>query len=99
MFLEKYLNPENMQLIKEEYEESYITSMNEKNFLKVCSLLKKNNIYCIDDIIVNYLDLFMMDESKLESKLEKLKEQLGKNYSFIIGNDLRYIGNIMEDIS
>ena len=44
MFLEKYLNPENMQLIKEEYEESYITSMNEKNFLKVCSLLKKNNI-------------------------------------------------------
>ena len=41
----------------------------------------------------------MMDESKLESKLEKLKEQLGKNYSFIIGNDLRYIGNLMEDIS
>lgn len=97
MFLEKYVSKENLELIIEEYESAYLESLEEKNFLEICSLFKKYNVYCIEDIIVNYLELFTEEKSKIETKLVNLIKQLGKNYSFIIGNDLRYIKKLIEE--
>ena len=55
MFLEKYLNSTYLDLVYSNYEDDYIKLLDEDNFNKVYILLKNNNFYFIDDIILNYL--------------------------------------------
>jgi len=97
VFLQKYISEENYECILEEYNDKFLSTLNEKQFLEVCSILKRNNIYCIEDIIVNFLELFTLEVSDLEKRITKLKEQLGKNYNFIIGSDLRFVNLLLEE--
>jgi len=55
MFLTKYLNNIYYNLVIDNYSNSYINYLDEKNFEKIYNLLKKYDFYFIDDIILNYL--------------------------------------------
>ena len=45
MFLEKYLSKENFETLLENYDERYLNSLDEKNFLKVYKVFKKYDFY------------------------------------------------------
>ena len=59
-------------------------------------ILKKYNFYFINDIILNYIEIFELDTKLLEEKLNILKEELGDNYIYIIGNNMRYLEVLLE---
>lgn len=94
MFLDKYLNETKLKLLYNVYEEQYINELDEENFKNIYTIFKKYNFYFIDDIILNYLEIFEKDPNYVEIKILELIKQLGEKYIYIIGNDMRYLENI-----
>ena len=74
-----------------------LNSIDEDNFIKIYNIFKKYNFYYIDDIIINYLEIFKLDCEFVENKINKLKDVLGDNYIYIIGNDLRYLEILVKE--
>jgi len=91
MFLNKYLNEIYLDMLYEKYEEEYINSVDEENFIKVYNLLKEYNFYFIKDIIIYYLELFEYNVEDIRKNILKLKDKLGDNFVFEIGNNLTYL--------
>ena len=87
MFLEKYLSKENFETLLENYDERYLNSLDEKNFLEVYKVFKKYDFYFINDIILKYLDLFEEDSKDIEI----IKENLGDYFVFKIGKNLEFL--------
>ena len=96
MFLEKYVNSTYYNLILNNYNIEYLNSLDEDNFIKIYNLFKKYKFYFIDDIVLKYLEIFDMDEDDVEEKINFLHEKLGDRYIYIIGNDLRYLDEILD---
>ena len=96
MFLNKYINEFYLNLIYDNYEEDFINSLDEENFIKISNLFKNKNFYFINDIYLNYLEMFNLDYEEVFNKLEILKNKLGNNYNYIIGNDMRYLEFLMN---
>ena len=91
MFLEKYLSKENFVTLLENYEEKYLNSLDEKNFLEVYKVFKKYDFYFINDIILKYLDLFEEDSHDIEERILIIKEDLGDYFVFKIGKNLEFL--------
>ena len=97
MFLEKYLDEFYYNMFLDNYEYEYLKTLDEDNFKEVYNLLKKYNFYFINDIILNYIEIFELDTKLLEEKLNILKEELGDNYIYIIGNNMRYLEALLKN--
>lgn len=97
MFLEKYLNEFKFNILINNYEEEYLNKLDEQNFLLVYMIFKRNNFYFIDDIMLNYLEIFEKNPIDVIQKLELLKKELGDNFVYKIGNDMKYLNKVLED--
>jgi hypothetical protein len=97
MFLYKYLDNYYYDLVYDTYESSYLESLNENNFINVYNVFSKYNFYFINDIILNYMELFEMDSVVVENGILKLKEKLGNDFVYIIGNDMKYLNVILNE--
>ena len=98
MFLEKYLDRFYLELVYDSYEEFYLNDLDEDNFFDIYNLFKKYNFYYINDIVLAYLDLFMLDKEIVERGIIKLREKLGDRFVYIIGNNLSYLREIYNEI-
>ena len=96
MFLEKYLNSTYIDLIYDNYEEDYLNSLDENNFNKIYLLLKKYDFYFIQDIILNYLELFEIEVKYVEIAIKEVKNSLGDNFVKQIGQNMRLIDKIIK---
>lgn len=96
MFLEKYLNPTYLHLVYNNYEDFYLKSLDEENFYKVYMLLKQNNFYFIEDIILNYLELFEIDVGYVENAILDVKSVLKEDFVNKIGKNMEIIDKIIE---
>lgn len=96
MFLDKYLNSTYLYLIYDNYDESYINILDENNFNNVYILLKNSGFYFIEDIILNYLELFEIDIRYVELALRDMKEVIGEDYASKIGKNLTLINKIID---
>ena len=96
MFIEDYLTPTKLSLACDNYEEWYLYGLDEANFIKVYNIFKKYNFYFVEDIIVDYLEIFELDPDIVENKIIELIYELGDNYIYITGNDMRYLERILD---
>lgn len=96
MFIEKYLNSTYLDLVYSNYEQEYLNSLDEENFKNVYMLLKKYNFYFIDDIILNYLQLFEIEEKQVQFGISVIKSVLGENFVEKIGKNMTLINEIIE---
>lgn len=96
MFLEKYLSEVYYELVLSNYNYEYLESLDEKNFLKIYRLLEKYKFYFIEDIILKYLEIFEMEYNDVEENIIELREKLGNNFVYIIGNDMSYLDDILN---
>ncbi len=96
MFLEKYVNGVYLDLIYSNYDNNYLNMLDENNFKEVYKLLKENNIYYLDDIIVNYLELFEIEPRYLSLALNDLKNIIGNYYIEIIGNNMTLLDKVIK---
>lgn len=97
MFLKDYVNPTYYDIIINNYDKDYLLSLNEKNFQKIYDLLKNKGFYFLEDIIMNYLEIFFLEEEEVEQKLFQLEEQLGDKYISKIGMNMQYLSFLLED--
>ncbi len=96
MFINKYLNDVYINLLYSTYKEAYLNQIEEDNFKKIYNLLKKNNFYYIDDIILKYLELFTVNEIFVAKALKDFRKLLGENYVEQIGNNMSLIDKLIE---
>lgn len=95
MFLDKYLNETYLDLLYDKYEKWYINEIDETNFNKIYMLFKQYEFYFIEDIIINYLEIFNLSKEIVEQGIITLKEKLGDNFVWIIGNDISYLQELL----
>ena len=89
--LNEILSSNKLKLLYDKYNDYYIDGIDYDNLISIYNLFKKYQFYYIDDILVNYLEIFEKDYDYVEDKILELKEKLGNNFVFIIGNDMRYL--------
>ena len=97
MFLDKYLDNFYYDLVYDNYDFSYLEGLDENNFRDIYNIFSKYNFYFINDIILNYMELFEMEPNNVEKGILKLREKLGNDFVYIIGNDMKYLNEINED--
>lgn len=91
----KYLDDFYKEELLENYDKEFIDSLDINNGKKVLEILNKYNFYFIEDIILNYIEIFMMEANKVEEGILKLKDKLGENYLIKIGDDLSLLEEII----
>lgn len=96
MFLEKYLSEFYYNQILTNYKLEYLKMLDEQNFLKIYKLFIEYKFYFIEDIILKYLEIFEMEDELVEEKLKKIKDKLGNNFIYIIGNNMNYLNEILN---
>ena len=97
MFFDKYLNEIYLGMLYDKYENWYLEQLDEENFIKVYNLLKSYGFYFIEDIIIYYLEVFEYDIDDVENGLLRLKETLGDDFVYLIGNDLSLLEIILSN--
>ena len=97
MFIKNYLSDINYMLLIDKYYEEYIESIDKNNFITIYQLFNRYHFYFIEDIIVSYLEIFTMNVSYVESRILLLKEKLGDNFVYIIGNDMSFLDFITNE--
>ncbi len=96
MFLDKYLNDFYYEQVLDNYEEDFLNSLDEDNFIRIYQIFKSYNFYYIDDIILKYLEIFTLDEKSVLKGLKKLINDLGVDFVAIIGKNLTYLDTILK---
>lgn len=96
MFYNNYLNDIYQEILYSNYSEEYLESFNEQNFIEVYYLLKEYGFYYIEDIIINYIELFGIDVKYVRLALENMKNNLTKDFIKIIGSDMTLVNNIIK---
>ena len=96
MFLEKYVNNFYYNQILDNYKIEYINTLDEQQFLSIYKLFLEYKFYFIEDIILKYIEIFELDYNIVKEKLENLKEKLGNNFTYIIGNNMNYLSEILK---
>ena len=97
MNLRKYLDETYHNLVIDNYNSDYIETLDEDNFLKIYKLFQDYGFYFINDIILNYLEIFTLESEYVEEELLKLKDKLGISYIYLIGNDMTYLNKIIDN--
>ena len=92
----KYLDDFYKEELLENYDKEVIDSIDKSNGKKVLEVLNKYNFYFLEDVILNYIDIFMMDAVDVEKGILRLRKKLGDDYLIKIGDDLSILDEIIK---
>lgn len=96
MIFDKYLNDTYLDILYSNYNLDYLKSIDENNFIEIYNLLKSKGFYFIEDIIINYIDIFELDSYYLNKVLTYLEAKMGKNYIKKIGHNMTILNKIID---
>ena len=97
MFYNKYLDFDDIEELYDNYDVNVLNNIDKDNFDKVYNLFKEYKFDFIEDIIVKYFDIFILEYKNVDDRLNRLVKALGDNYIDIIGNDMSYLEYIVRD--
>ncbi len=88
MFLDKYLNEFYLDLIYSNYDNDYLNCLDENNFIQIYNIFKKYNFYFINDIVINYLEIFDCNPVYVENAIKEILKfydikEIGKNMTLL----------------
>ena len=95
MIFDKYLNDTYLDILYSNYNLDYLKSIDSNNFIEIYNLLKNKGFYFIDDIIINYMDMFELDKECLNKVLTYLEDKMGKDYIKKIGLNMTILDKII----
>lgn len=97
MFYDKYLDFDDIEELYDNYDVNVLNNIDKDNFDKIYNLFKEYKFDFIEDIIIKYFDIFVLEYKDVDNKLNRLVKALGDNYIDIIGNDMSYLEYIVRD--
>lgn len=97
MFYDKYLDFDDIEELYDNYDVNVLNNIDKDNFDKIYNLFKSYKFDFIEDIIIKYFDIFVLEYKDVDNKLNRLVKALGDNYIDIIGNDMSYLEYIVRD--
>lgn len=93
-YLNNILSIEQIDQIMKTFDEDVLNHLEEENIKYIISYLQINQIYFIEDIIVQYLDLFLMDKEQFIQNFESLKIKYSNNFVETLAQNL----DILEEM-
>lgn len=97
MFYTKYLDEDYAEELYDNYDVNVLNNVDKDNFDRIYNLFKEYKFDFIEDIILRYIEIFVLDYNTVEIRLNNLIKALGDNYIDIIGNDMSYLEYIVRD--
>ena len=97
MFYNKYLDFDDIEELYDNYDVNVLNNIDKNNFDKIYNLFKSYKFDFIEDIILKYFDIFILEYKNVDDRLNRLVKALGDNYIDIIGNDMSYLEYIVRD--
>lgn len=94
MFFKNIVKDADYKVLLEKYDIDYLDSINTELFLSNYKYLVSKKIYFVNDLILRDLDIFLLDREVLEEVLEIAYQKYGKEYIYVLGDNL----NIFDDI-
>lgn len=88
-FLETLLTNDELEEIKNTYNESIFNNLDDGNVEKIIEYLKENKIDFYVDIVKNYLEIFLLDYKEFKEKFEIIKNKYGESYLEILALNLQ----------
>ena len=64
--------------------------------MEIYNLLKNKGFYFIEDIIINYMDMFELDKECINKVLTYLEDKMGKDYIKRIGLNITILHKIID---
>lgn len=74
--------------IFDKYEFEYIKHLNKENVIKIINYLQNEEVDYIDELLEDYLDLFVLEYEKFKNRFERLKGIYGNDLTEKIANNL-----------
>lgn len=96
MLLDKYLDDLRLKILYTNYNEDYLNSLEESSFKEVYTLLKEKGFYYIEDIILNYLELFTIDKKYVEKSLNEISSLIKDNYIEYLGKNMSLFDKVIS---
>jgi len=90
MFYDNFLTMEEKVLMKDNYS-SVLECIDNNNALIIIEILKEHKCDFLNDLIINYLEIFLVKPKIFETRLMTLKEEIGESYMNIIKNNLNLL--------
>lgn len=94
-FLLKYISKEDFDLICDTFSLEVLNSLDEDNFKKIYVYLNREVPVLLNDIIIYYLDLFLIDYHTFINKFQNLKDKY-VNLLETLNNDLNILESLYE---
>ena len=91
--LNKWLEEDEIEQIIEGYNEKIIEQLDPENMLKILQYLLENKVTYLKDIIIEYLDVFLLDFETFKEKFTILKEKYG---ILLIGENLSLLESMVQ---
>ncbi len=85
---------DNLQNILNKYEDSVLRDIDKQNFENIVLFLESEGVEFLEDILENYLDLFLFSYEDFVSKFEKLNSKYQGELIPMINDDV----NILEEL-
>ena len=89
----KYFDLDDVINLKETFDNDVLNKIDENNLIRCYKYLIDEKIYFAKDMIIEYIDIFLIDYFEFKIKFQKLKDDLGAHYIEKLEEDISIIEN------
>lgn len=87
-----------MNEILEKYSNSIVENFNEENFNRIITFLTNEGCNYIEDLLEDYLDIFIIDYDEFVRKYNILNKKYNNRYLELISEDMDLLEELFEDL-
>lgn len=87
-----------MNEILEKYSNSIVENFNEENFNRIITFLTNEGCNYIEDLLEDYLDIFIIDYDEFVRKYNILNNKYNNRYLELISEDMDLLEELFEDL-
>ena len=94
-YLKTILEEEQISEIEDTFDQSVRSHLDDNNLKSIVTYLQMNQIYFIEDILIQYLDLFLFEKEEFIKRFELLKLKYPYNFIEVLAHNL----DILEEMT
>ena len=87
-----------MKELLEKYSDSIIDRLDKVNFNKIVMFLTNEECDYVEDLIEDYLDIFVIDYNEFVRKYNILNKKYNNKYLELVSEDMNLLEELFEDI-